>query len=148
MKYVCQNCSKSWDSIDDLKEIEDLTLRVNPGEVMPAGECPDCCALCHAVKPKYNHAFTVAFTVDSEESNPEKVGRDALLAGITKRLTDLIGNGTEILEACEQFDVFEYDHQCKLCDDALGMEGLRKAHIHQEEWICDDCWNEHLASTA
>ncbi len=30
-----------------MKEIEDLTLRVAPGEILPAGECPSCGAVCH-----------------------------------------------------------------------------------------------------
>lgn len=42
----CQNCS--WEGhIDDCKPIKDIHERVEPGETMPAGECPDCGALAH-----------------------------------------------------------------------------------------------------
>jgi len=34
-----------------MDEIHDIWERVEPGEVMPSGECPDCGALCYP-KPK------------------------------------------------------------------------------------------------
>lgn len=42
----CDNCDWSGD-IDDLKPIKDIYQRVAPGEVMPAGECPECGCLAH-----------------------------------------------------------------------------------------------------
>jgi len=49
--YECQDCGKRW-SLDELKlDIPDIQQRVAPGEPMPAGECPDCGALCHEVTP-------------------------------------------------------------------------------------------------
>lgn len=45
----CQNCGATWFQ-SELKPIEHLFERVSPGEIMPAGECPDCGALCHIVK--------------------------------------------------------------------------------------------------
>ena len=45
---VCQNCSKRWRE-DALKEIKHFWQRVNPGEICPAGECPDCGAVCHRI---------------------------------------------------------------------------------------------------
>ncbi len=46
----CQNCGIET-AVADLKEIKgDIRERVNPGEVMPYGECPECRALCHAVE--------------------------------------------------------------------------------------------------
>lgn len=47
MKYICQNCSNSF-AENELREIRNITERVMPGEIMPAGECPSCGALCHA----------------------------------------------------------------------------------------------------
>lgn len=41
----CQNCLKVWDD-EDLDEIKDLEMRVESGEPMPSGECPECGALC------------------------------------------------------------------------------------------------------
>jgi hypothetical protein len=49
--YECQDCGKRW-LLDELKlDIPDIQQRVAPGEPMPAGECPDCGALCHEVTP-------------------------------------------------------------------------------------------------
>lgn len=42
----CQNCGEAW-HIDHVKEAQDLAQRVSPGEILPAGECPSCGALCH-----------------------------------------------------------------------------------------------------
>ena len=44
--YECQNCAKQWTE-GQLKPIQHLTQRVEVGEPMPAGECPECGALCH-----------------------------------------------------------------------------------------------------
>ena len=49
-KYVCQNCDGIFKA-RELKEITDIFERVDPGEVMPAGECPNCGALCHNEAP-------------------------------------------------------------------------------------------------
>lgn len=45
--YQCQNCLKIWHESQLKTEIPDLQERVAPGETMPAGECPECGALCH-----------------------------------------------------------------------------------------------------
>lgn len=45
-KQVCQNCGRAWDA-GDLKIIEDFFDRVNTGEIVPSGECPECGYLCH-----------------------------------------------------------------------------------------------------
>lgn len=42
----CPNCDWSGPE-DDLDEIIDLGQRVSGGEPMPAGQCPECGALCH-----------------------------------------------------------------------------------------------------
>lgn len=44
----CQNCGKIWTD-DELNPIEDLSMRVSPGEPMPSGECPECGALCQEI---------------------------------------------------------------------------------------------------
>lgn len=42
---ACQDCN--WRGPDtELREIKDLYQRVDPGEPMPSGECPECGALC------------------------------------------------------------------------------------------------------
>lgn len=63
---TCSNCGLGV-PVGDTVGIDDFDSRVSPGEEMPAGECPDCGALCHLVKiakavqdelpayPKYKH---------------------------------------------------------------------------------------------
>ena len=46
--HKCENCGECWLE-EELNEVEDLALRVAPGEPMPSGECPDCGAVCHAI---------------------------------------------------------------------------------------------------
>ena len=49
VRFQCENCRKLWMEAQ-LKPVKDVTERVDPGEVMPAGECPDCGAVCHECK--------------------------------------------------------------------------------------------------
>ena len=49
LKHVCQDCRTSFDKDDDridVNKIKDIFERVDPGELMPSGECPECKALC------------------------------------------------------------------------------------------------------
>ena len=49
--HQCQACDTLWteEQITPLEEVKDLLLRIDPGEVVPSGECPDpdCGALTH-----------------------------------------------------------------------------------------------------
>jgi hypothetical protein len=45
----CQNCGVAREE-DQLHEVRDIFQRVAAGEPMPAGECPDCGAICHLIK--------------------------------------------------------------------------------------------------
>lgn len=45
-KYKCQDCGEMW-AEGNLKPISDMEQRIAAGEPTPAGECPDCGALCH-----------------------------------------------------------------------------------------------------
>ena len=49
--YECDNCRQQYEQ-DDLKEIDHLAIRLDPGGPVPAGECPDrdCGALCYPVE--------------------------------------------------------------------------------------------------
>jgi hypothetical protein len=70
----CQDCGEAW-HIDHVKEAQDLAQRVSPGEIVPAGECPSCGALCHlweAPKPKVSQALTF----ETESGNWFEYGRD------------------------------------------------------------------------
>lgn len=47
---ACQNCD--WVGNDeDTLPIDDLEMRVSPGEIVPVGECPKCGALCQQPQP-------------------------------------------------------------------------------------------------
>jgi len=48
-KYQCDNCGKIHTGAK-LKDIQDLSQRVDVGGEVPAGECPACGALCYIVK--------------------------------------------------------------------------------------------------
>ena len=47
-KHRCDNCDEVFDA-DDLKDIENMLQRIEPGGMVPSGECPDpeCGALCY-----------------------------------------------------------------------------------------------------
>lgn len=47
---ICGNCSYFDGDEHDPAEIKDLLTRVEPGEPMPAGQCPECGALMHRVE--------------------------------------------------------------------------------------------------
>ncbi len=47
-KSKCQDCGKV-STEQELQPISDIFGRVDPGELMPSGECPDCGALCQHV---------------------------------------------------------------------------------------------------
>jgi len=46
----CDNCGQRCHK-DHLRPVEDLAQRVEPGEPMPCGECPECRAVCHLWTP-------------------------------------------------------------------------------------------------
>src|SRR4051794_40201056 len=49
--FRCQNCTEKWYRVElvNVDNIPGIHERVAPGEPMPAGECPECGALCHEV---------------------------------------------------------------------------------------------------
>lgn len=49
----CQNCDWTGKVAElrcDLSNIPDLFDRIAPGEIVPAGTCPECDSLCHLVE--------------------------------------------------------------------------------------------------
>ena len=55
---------------------------------------------------KYNHAYSICFTVDSDNTD-ENITAKELLEGLSRRFKDLIGS-EEILEAVgKSFDTYE-----------------------------------------
>lgn len=56
--HECQDCRKLWTLTsvlhhEDPFQIPNLNQRVQPGERMPSGVCPDCGALCTPATPKF-----------------------------------------------------------------------------------------------
>lgn len=147
MKYVCENCCAEWTK-RDLNPIQDIEARVLPGEPMPAGECPDCGAVCHGVKTKFNHAFHMAFKVKTNAEDPDNITEREILAGILDRVAGFLRGDNDTMQACEQYDVYEYEVSCKFCERSLNREDVKKAHIHQNEMVCDNCWDDRLAMTS
>ena len=47
--HRCDNCGKIW-KVDELEDIENLDNRVDPGSIVPSGQCPECGALCYPVE--------------------------------------------------------------------------------------------------
>ena len=43
---ICDNC-RLYCSVDELDPIQDLDQRMDPGGVVPAGQCPSCGALAY-----------------------------------------------------------------------------------------------------
>jgi hypothetical protein len=58
---------------------------------------------------KYNHAFTVGFSIESDNDGDD-ITIDELWQGLEARLSDLRANRKEIGEACGvPFDTYEND---------------------------------------
>ena len=45
--YKCDNCGRTYECKADMDEIEDLSQRIEPGGIYPAGQCRECVALCY-----------------------------------------------------------------------------------------------------
>lgn len=63
MKHICDNCGKKWD-LGELAYAQNLHLRVDPGGVMPSGECRNCEALCYPAKNRAKKIYLGIITGD------------------------------------------------------------------------------------
>ena len=45
--HVCANCGRTFSREEPLQPIERFWQRVEAGEIVPSGQCPDCGALCY-----------------------------------------------------------------------------------------------------
>ena len=45
-KHICDNCGGLY-AADEINPVKDLEQRIEPGGVVPSGECPKCGALCY-----------------------------------------------------------------------------------------------------
>lgn len=46
---ICDNCGKQWNH-GEMEDISDFFDRTEPGGMVPAGQCPECGALCYPVE--------------------------------------------------------------------------------------------------
>ncbi len=69
-KHSCDNCGAVIDS-EDVCPIEDFFQRVEPGGMVPSGECPECGALCYPIKEEEGDD---ADSVPSEGVHEERGG--------------------------------------------------------------------------
>ena len=53
---------------------------------------------------RYNHAYTIAFSLDADEADPYEVSPEDLIDALQKRINDLRLYKTETLEAIECWD--------------------------------------------
>ena len=58
---------------------------------------------------KYNHMFDIAFTVETEDENSSDVQVSILLAGLAKRLADLLEHPSEAVDAFGACDTYMVD---------------------------------------
>jgi hypothetical protein len=59
----CGNCEWKGRPTIELQAVPDLAQRLDPGSVVPSGECPKCGALCYLQKPRGNAALPAAKAV-------------------------------------------------------------------------------------
>lgn len=78
--HQCGNCEAYW-PFESLNDIHKLYERVQPGEIMPSGECPKCGSLCHPV--------------GSDETEEEDDGEETGKAGTGSELQVGQGDSTE-----------------------------------------------------
>lgn len=60
---------------------------------------------------KYNHAFTISFSVDSHTNDPDlclQLEKDRVVAAMLGRIKDVLTH-EELVEACECYDTYSKD---------------------------------------
>jgi len=99
MKTICNNCQKKWDS-KDLAMIDNIWERCDPGDEFPAGQCPDCGALCFIEKPtEYAHMFWTADDVKTLRPKWSMKKCEEVLSSVEGQLKDrIVERGWEVLE--------------------------------------------------
>jgi len=59
--HRCANCNGVFGA-EELKDIKDIFQRIEPGGVVPSGECPKCGALCYPTKEEGLKEFKIPAT--------------------------------------------------------------------------------------
>lgn len=131
--HQCQDCGATLQD-SEVVPAKDLSLRVEPGEPMPSGECPFCGALCHIVNVKLPDKIIVDTEDDRyatfyiRDENREHVEVDEAYANRINASLQFINDMArfttpedEIKEDDCEFDNVD-DLICEMGDDRLGGE--------------------------
>jgi hypothetical protein len=136
IKHKCANCATFWDETD-LLPIKDFHERVEPDEVQPTGECPDCGCLCHEVEITVRQNFKVVEsdadygTLHIFGETREIAGLDALYEDKINAALDLTRRIARLLTPHEAF-VAHYERQPGFVDDGLPQYGAHREPITAE----------------
>lgn len=104
---------------------------------------------------KYNHAFTIAFEVETDNPGDKVTGKELALA-LCRRVISLMeeNRGFKAFEeACDlPYDTYEIedpniigeDTWCKFCDRICHIGDM---HKYGDRYVCEECWDERLKVT-
>lgn len=90
----CDDCGHLW-SDSELVEPRHLSQRLDPGGVVPSGECPDCGALCYPLDPGALFVYDLperpprSRELEAEQRNARVLGK-AVHPGALRRLHELV----------------------------------------------------------
>jgi hypothetical protein len=91
----CDDCGRTW-PIGDLAEPKRLSERLDPGGVVPAGECPDCGALAYPVRPgRLDPCAQIAESIGYSATDDETGSIETLIDyknALEDRVRDLAGD--------------------------------------------------------
>lgn len=152
----CANCGLRTKA-DDLDPTHDIWSRIQPGEILPHGDCPECGAFCYPVtEPEKRLTIHDAMErllkcaeLNQDSLEPEtvaaiKAGYGALAEGLTVRLYTLTSD-TDSGMTTEVFDTEEA--QLAAINDLMRADaeehGIQLAPIGSEDWWTQwESWRE------
>lgn len=75
--YRCNNCDFQTDEHEAFPDVENLRQRLEPGDIMPSGQCPECGAFVH----EYTTEFMVMMAAPRLLAACKSALEDGFLAG-------------------------------------------------------------------
>jgi len=95
---------------------------------------------------KYNHAYTVAFSIDTDHE-PDEVTVDELLEGMYRRVDQLAHCRQEVQESCgPPYDTYANGEAMGddefACDKCQMIRHDSEARQHGENKLCGKCFEE------
>jgi hypothetical protein len=142
--FECQNCWGQWE-YSELNPIKDIMERVAPGEPMPAGECPECGALCHPqqIKPQTPILFKIMRAAQAcwdTDIVATKLGMTREASGILKE-----GLDQAITELSAEFNSTENAQiPCADCGNPIPEPGVDC--MEPSRYLCTTCLRRVNAS--